>query len=219
MKPQGLAPLNKMQRQQVKNMLRSELEVKATIITTGAITVSTTGVLTKMTPIANGIGPAARIGDEAHLRRLRFRYSVTVGATGLLAAADQFNTVRIILFKYLIDDTTAPVTGGILTSTVTGNLTLAPYNLDQRDEYKIYYDKSVVVYNTPNWNGTAITWNHGVGGTVVSGEIEIPIKGKIQYNNGTVLGTGNIYCLLVSDSAFAPNPTCELVSAIEYTDA
>lgn len=214
------APLNSVQMNQVKQLISATIEHKAFAATTSSITVPTSGVVTRMSGIPSGPGRLQRVGDQVTLKKITFRYLIQVGATGLIAAADQYNTVRVILFRWNEDDgAAAPVTSNVLNGSVSSNVTLWNFNYDDRQLYHVLYDKTHVVFNTPVWNGSAVTWSHGVGGTFVSpNTISMPLASKIEFDFDAIPGTGHIYSLLISDSAFAPNPTCELVTEIEYLD-
>lgn len=206
---------------QVLQMLKGFIETKYGLFTTGVVNVATTGTLTKLTVIAQAVGQSARIGDQVRLKSMQVRYSITVGAPGLLAAADQFNTVRLIVFKWKIDDSvTVPTASDILNTTTTTNLAIAPHSWDTKEKYDILYDSAHVVFNSPIWNGAAVTWQHGVGGTYATPrEIQLRNLGLIDFTAATTSGVGQIYSLLLSDSAFAPNPTCELAGIFEFYDA
>lgn len=219
--PYGAPKVSKpVTRQQVLQMISARMEPKFSYGTTGATGVTTSGILTRMTGMAQAIGQSARTGDEVNLKSFQFSYTATVGATGLVAAADQYNVVRLILFRYHLDDAIAvPVVASVISTSVTSNLTIAPLNRDNSEQYTILYDENIVLYNTPIWNGSATAWYHGVGGTLSYRSPVIQLKGKIQYSNAGVNGEGHVYALLVSDSAFTPNPVVEVVSTVVYTDA
>jgi len=204
---------------QVREMIRGEVELKYGTYDTTNFAVPLAGSFTKLTPMAQGVGKSARVGDEVHLRSLTFKYTITVGAVGLVSVADQYNAVRVVVFKYLEDDGLASPNNNIL-SAASANNTLNPINPDYRDQYKVLYDHTHVVFNAPIWNGSAVSWQHGVGGTYATEvPIKVPLQGKINFQQGAVTGVGHIYMACWSDSAFTPNPTLEFVSVVEYTDA
>jgi hypothetical protein len=217
-------PLSLVQRQQVRaiarGMIAAEVETKAFDTTSNSFTVSTAGSVLKLTTVTQGATQVTRVGDRLKKKLLSFKYSIQVGATGLIAAADQYNTVRVIIFQWHMDDgLAAPVVANILTSTPT-NKSLAMYNYDTDHDYKILYDRSHVVYNTPIWNGAAVQWNHGDGGTFCNDKVQnIALKGDIEFDAGSSFGTGHLYALFISDSAFAPNPSCEFVSRLLFEDS
>jgi len=176
--------------------------------------------VTKLTTVVQGIQDQQRIGDMLMRKQLNMSYTITVGATGLIAAADQFNTVRVIVFEWKEDDgLTTPVVANIIDTSVSTAKTLSPINYDVKHDFKVLYDKSHVVFNTPVWNGAAVTWSHGVGGTFATqSPIVMQLKGKIEFDANSANGVGHLFVLTISDSAFTPNPTCEFVSQLRYTD-
>jgi len=213
-------PLNALQKRQIRDMLRSENETKAFDTTTNSFTVSTAGSVAKLTTVTQGATQVTRVGDRLRKRQLDFKYQLQVGAVGLIAAADQYNTVRVIVFQWLMDDgLAAPVVANILTTTPT-NKSLAMYNFDTDHDYKILYDRTHVLYNTPVWNGAAVQWAHGDGGSFVNEKVvSLQLKGEIEFDAGSAFGTGHLYALFISDSAFAPNPSCEFVSRLLFEDS
>lgn len=219
-----VSPLNAAQKAQVRaitrGLLRNEVEVKAFDTTTNSFTVSTAGSVAKLTTVTQGATQVTRVGDRLKKKRLDFKYSIQVGATGLIAAADQYNTVRVIIFEWHMDDgLAAPVVANVLTTTPT-NKSLAMYNYDTDHDYRILYDRSHVVYNTPIWNGAAVQWNHGPDGTFCNERVQtLELKGDIEFDAGSSFGTGHLYALFISDSAFAPNPSCEFVSRLLFEDS
>jgi len=211
--------LSTLQKNQVRAMLSNVPEVKAYLYDTTQ-NVATGGTNTRISGMAQGLTTTNRIGDCIRRREIGFMYTITVGAAGVLAAADIYNTVRVVIFSWLVDDTVAPTVDQILdTSLATANTISLPNN-DTAHLYKIHYDMSHVVFNTPIWNGAAVTWQHGVGGTYQTPKpVRIPLKGIIDYNNTAVSGKNNLYVLLISDSAFAPNPTIEFSSRLLFQDS
>jgi hypothetical protein len=217
----GSAPLSKQQKRQVKQLINSQVELKSFFNTTGFTPISTVGSILKLSSVPQGATQAQRVGDDLKTKVLRFRYNIQVGATGLIAAADEFNTVRVIIFRWLEDDGGyIPTVGNILQASSSTNVSLQLYNFDDSDLYKILYDSAHVVYNTPMWNGAAVTWFHGVGANYVTPHTHSLQLGNrtIHYNIGGLSAKGSLYVLLVSDSAFAPNPSVEFTSALEYFD-
>jgi len=213
-------PLTREQRAQVRQMIEAKIERKAFAFSTGFIAVTTAGTTTRLTGIASGSGRVQRVGDLVTVKKLSFRYVVQVGATGLIAAADQYNTVRVIVFRWLEDDgAVAPVTSNILSGLASSNVTLQNYNYDDKQLYQVLHDKTHVVFNTPIWNGSAAQWQHGVEGTFVTPEtVEYKMNSPIEFDFDNIQGTGHLYVLLVSDSAFTPNPSIEFVAEVEYLD-
>jgi len=214
-------PLSALQKKQIKDMMLAQTEVKAFAYTTGTVNPGGTGNVYALTRVVQGVTDNNRIGDNLVKKELMVMYTITVGATGLVAAADQYNTVRVILFTWHEDDGGFnPTQALILDDVGVTPTTVAHYLYDTAFTYKILYDKSHVVFNTPVWNGSALTWTHGVGGTYQTPEpIRVPLKGKIDFASNTNFGRGHVYALILSDSAFSPNPSVVLTSRLLFTDA
>jgi hypothetical protein len=218
----GTPALSPKQKQQVRAMLSSQLETKQKTFGVNAVAVTTAGTCYDMTALVQDNTESGRVGDRVQLKSVDFRYTITVGATGLIAAADQFNTVRVIIFKWRENDAVDSPTTAKLLDVIAGYPTsiLLP-NRNLEHQYKVYYDKTHVVYNTPLWNGAAVAWYHGVGGTMCTDNHHIsgPL-GFIEFEPPAGFqGEGNLYLFVGSDSAFAPNPTITCLANIRYTDA
>jgi len=201
-------------------MLDSQLETHFFQANQVPTQVTTAGQFFKLTSIPSGSAEKQRTGDNIIRKFLEFKYTITVGATGLIAAADQYNTVRVIVFSWKADDGVYNPTAISLLDSAATPQTIASLFYDDKRNFTVHYDKSHVVFNTPYWNGAAVTWSHGVGGTFETPEpIRIPLKGKIEFNSDFTYGTNHLYAMFVSDSAFSPNPTCAFSSTFAYTDA
>ena len=196
--------------------MAANIEEKAHYVTS-ASTVSTAGQFVALSSVPQGIGRVQRIGDVLRKKRLNFAYTITAGAPGILATADQYNVVRVLIFVWKQDNGLAtPTTANILnTSTTT-----SPYNWDVRHDYQVLYDKSHVVHNTPFWNGAAVQWDHGVGATyTLPSQYTLPLKGMVEFDADSTSGDNHVYLMLISDSAFTPNPSYTFNSQLMFEDA
>lgn len=215
------AALTPMQKRQVKSMIDSVTEEKAWYFTSGTVNVTTAGTCTKISSVGQGVADNDRNGDVLRKKMISFMYTITVGAAGLIAAADIFNTVRVIIFEWLNDDyATVPTPQNVIENSAVTVKTIALQNWDTKHLYKVLYDRSHVVFNSPIWNGAAVTWQHGVGGTFQTAvPVNIPLKSKVEFDANGQTGKGHLYVLLISDSAFTPNPTIEFSSRLLFEDA
>lgn len=217
--------LTKVQKKEVKSIIARRIEHKAFFAKQDALAVTTTGVVFSISDVPQGQSQGTRVGDQLDVQNILINYDVEVGATGLIAGADQYNSVRIIVFKWKVDDgAQVPSMSNILQSTSSGVAVNRLYNWDDRELYSIVYDKTHTVFNTPIWNGSAVTWQSGYNahynnskpklfyGTRIAGK-------KIYYDLNGVVGEGKYYVLAVSDSAFTPNPTMSFSARLTYTDA
>jgi hypothetical protein len=200
-------------------MITAKIERKCWNYSTGPVSVTTTGTFYKLSSVPQDVTDDGRVGDAIHMSHMELRYSITVGATGLIAAADEFNTVRLLIFKWLEDDGLTVPTTALILSTIGTAGTNRMHSYDTRHLYKVYYDKQHVVYNTPYWNGAAVAWAHGVGANFATPTAtRLPVSGPLVFDADQIVGQGHIYALLISDSAFTPNPTMEVVTALVYDD-
>lgn len=217
--------LNKRQKLEVKKMIAVKQEHKAFLYDSTATAVTTAGIIKPLSDIATGAGYNLRAGDQLTVTSLSFKYDIQVGAVGLIAAADQYNSVRVIVFKWYNDSGLgAPATANIITAAT--DPVNAMYDFDGRHLYKVIYDRTHTVFNTPNWNGTAAApyWSSGIQAHYDCPKV-ITVSGKklgkktISYDIGTTDGVGKYYALFISDSAFTPNPTIDFNSEMIFTDS
>lgn len=203
--------------------LRRE-ETKNLITDTGFFSATTSGVLKDLSASVQGIASEQHIGDKIYAMGLDVRYNIEVGSNGLLAAADQYNSVRIIIFQYKEDTSVATIAVNQILD--TGGRTLpemAPYRWDFDHAYKIMYDKTHTVFNTPYWNGANSFWEKGYGAHYDSQTIKF--KGKklhnreIEFDADTTGGKNKYYALIISDSAHAPDPQVCITAQLYYKDS
>jgi hypothetical protein len=220
------AALTPQQKRQVKQIVEGHIEVKNA--SEGlSTTISNAGTITSYTTFAQGRQAYARVGDRIEIQELQFKYKITAPVGGLLTAADAYDTVRVIVFRWWADDsadvpTVAQILGVSLNAAHT-DITTYNYNRDLAEKYKILYDKTHVVYNAPIWDGTAVRTEPGPGHVFASDTIRFP-KGRlgnpqINYDSGVNTGWGNVYTLVVSDSVFTPHPAFVCSMLTEFHDA
>lgn len=201
-------------------MLSATLEQKAFFQSTGVVSATTAGAVYSLSNVAQGVTHIDRVGDQLSKKNLQLMYSITAGATGLIAAADEFNTVRVIIFTWREDDgLTAPTPGLVLQLGVATANTNALHNYDTRHDYSVVYDHQHIVYNSPLYNGSAVAWHHGVGSNfALVRPVTFKLSGKINFDADTTFGTDKLYALVISDSAFTPDPTIEINTRLLFED-
>lgn len=213
--------LSAQQKQQVRQLLQGAIETKCFIANSGTTSVTTAGVIGNMTTgIVQGVGRTQRVGDRLAVTKLNFRYSIEVGATGLLAAADSYNSVRVIVFKWREDNGSYPPTTGNILQAIGVGIDQV-YNFDDKRFYKILYDQTHVVFNTPLYNGAAVTWQNGPDAHYATPQTIVvkPPLGAVDFNIDGVSASGHLYYLFISDSAHTPDPTIDFTWSVEYNDA
>lgn len=219
----GLSPGQKKQvRDIVVGKLNDHVEPKAAILDSSGVSILTTATITDLSTIGQGVTRDDRVGDRLQLIKLTWRNKIIASTGGLLASADAYDTVRVILFRWWDDSAVnPPLLGNILKQGAGGtDYTVASLNVDDKEQYTILMDETVVVYNTTVYNGTALTVEPGFGHVAIQNRT-LPLRGDkhIYYNNNANTGVGHVYVLYVSDSAFTPHPTMAYALLLEYQDA
>jgi len=206
----------------IKSSLASHEEIKYYVFGFTATSVLNTGFVVPITQVTQGIAHNQRLGDRIRPVSLSLRFELVASANTLLAAADQWNSVRIIVFRWYDDSTPAfPVTNDILIAGTSTFRTLAPYNRSESPRYKILSDKVYKLENTPVWNGAATLYEIGPGSTR---NVEMMFNGKIinhlmEFENSAITGSNQVFLLAVSDSSFTPHPQMSLDMELGFTDS
>jgi hypothetical protein len=220
------APFTSQQKKAIRSMIESEIETKYT--TEGlSTTISNAGTFWQVTTLGQGLQGYARVGDRIDVHRIELNYKITAPVGGLITAADVNDTVRVILFRWKMDDAAdPPAVTKILSAPLNAahsDITQYNYNRDMQEKWSIIYDRTHVVYNQPVYDGTNVVYKPGDDHVYCSGTLEF--KGKqchgksINFNAGTNTGEGMIYMLFVSDSSFVPHPSVVASLQVDFTDA
>lgn len=142
-----------------------------------------------------------RQGDVITPTRLIMRYTWNV--------ADASNVCRLIVFQWKPDSNSFPPTA-ILNNVIdistlgSNGAPLARYIYDQKN-FHILYDSTHDLVDTASNMSVTRTVN-------VYGKKLRPIR----YTNGASLGHNNIYAIVLSDSAAAPNPAITMTMELHY---
>lgn len=115
--------------------------------------------------------------------------------------------VRVIVFRWLSDNTTyTPTAGMILNDSGTPRHVLSPYATEYRNQYNILYDKFV-------------RCGYVTAGASHQGDFTtIPLKKSIDYVGTSTAGKNQIYLMIVSDDAAATAPYVSCYYQLNYTD-
>jgi hypothetical protein len=178
-----------------------------------------TGFTVPISQVVQGYGGNTRDGDRITPLRLRMAYSIVCSSNTLLAAADQYDNVRVIVFRWHDDSTPAlPTMASILTNAGSTDYTLANYNRDQAPRYKVLYDRVHLLVNTPIWNGAATLYEVGPG-SVVTVETTLNLgKTPIDFQGALNTGSEQLFFLYVSDSGFTPHPQLQAQFEVAFYD-
>lgn len=220
------APTNKQLDKKIKK-LQSDKELKYTD-TYNTNDIFNTGTLLLLNPVVRGAEPDQRIGNLIRATSLQYRGHISTDLADTALAAIR---VRLIIFWDRQANGIAPTLIGasttasvIDTSTVT-DATLAPYNHNMVERYKILTDRHYII--VPKVVGdfdpaTGTTTYFGQNAMAFNGHIKLSRKIRFdESNNGDItdIMTNSLYIGLLSDRAVAAtNPFLELGTRMYYKD-
>lgn len=181
---------------------------------------STTSYWANISTVGQGVSSDNRIGYTIKPTSLILRYRVR-GTDGLVFSNDQYNNVRIMVVQWFSDSNNDPPSmGRILENLGTAPVGCEQYNVRDKTEYNVLYDKchkletTAAYYNTTN--STAYTFTSGTNTL----RIKVYPTRKINYRTGgsTSATTGSIWLFAVSDSSATPHPELYYSSKLTYSD-
>jgi len=193
----------------VKNITKKEVEVK--YLDTASqwsaagqdpASVTSNASLTVVTMPSQGTTGVTRIGDQIYVKSLQI---------SLVSEPLSYSTnYRVMFIRWLVDDTAeVPVVNDILDGTGSHygyqSLQGVPYNTAAaKPKYQVLYDRM------HNINLSAKT--------KLQTRFNLKINKRIDFQEGTQTGVGNIYCLLFSDLSVSSNKVVYQISRVYYTD-
>lgn len=203
----------------VDSKLKNELELKR-YYKYNAHSVTSTGAVSHISTISQGITNSTRIGSKISIKKLDMRFLVTN------ASLDDNNMIRIIIFRDLEQNQNANApelvgtSGDQLLKTNTDNgfdlatlyvCNLAGYDVFNKDRYHILYDR---VFETSFNNAINAPYNFNVFKSWKRGF-------PIEYHGAASSDTerGNLYIGYISDSSTSTHPTLAYTAQLWYTDA
>lgn len=188
----------------VKRTLNSNLEEKHISANSGIVGVSDTPTTyTTVLPIQGQLIDE-RIGNKIKLKSFLCKYTVYL--------QDPSNVVRVIIFQWKSNSFGVPTPPASQILQVTSPYPwLSQINQDTRQNVKILYDKT---HTMQNGGPLQITRSVNLRKFAIT-NYEC-VSAALGSNN---LQKGEIFLLLVSDSALAPNPTFVWRFMLKYTDA
>lgn len=160
-----------------------------------SVSVSTTPNVQDLCSVAQGDGDTYRDGDTLQASSINYRINMSPG--------DSTNFLRLIFVQYFPN--TTPAATDILTISV-GYETLAMYNTDQADQFKILSDRTYTM--------TDVGYNKARS---ISGKIQVSKK-KMQYMAGTTNGSNHVYLIALSDSSAVAHPSYGCVTKLNFRD-
>lgn len=208
--------LTGVQKRQVSTLIHRNQELKylATVFGPTAIT-STASIVSTNFDVPQGDTDQSRDGDQlmwcGHID-LTAQMVNGQGATG-----DTYNNIRFIIFQW--HPNSSPTATLLLISGPSGNPDIySQYNHDNRQQYKILFDK---VWKTV---GPNLSTSNGITDMTTTGVLKYKISlaratKKAQYIGGGAQGTNRLYILYVSDSVLATHPTLAFASKVVFRDS
>jgi hypothetical protein len=161
-----------------------------------ASTFDNTGSITKLTTIPQGDTDSSRDGDHIKLH--------SIWCNGAVNYSDTTNVIRLIIFRWNQDDSSAAPTVNDITQT------FSPFSPIHRDNERA--KKFDVVYD--HLFGVA---NVGPGIQVFQWRKRMQSIVAFQATANT--GTGHLYAFVISDSSATPHPGLSLIWRTYYTDS
>lgn len=185
----------------VQQVLRRNSELKY-FDTAFSYSFTTTGTGTQnITVIPQGTTDTTRIGDRLKITSVEFRYNIFDASTAISIYSKQ--TVRLVLVHWF--PATTPGYSDVLTTSTTRAL----YNHDQRQMYKICWDKTISVIG-------------GTSSDMKTGHIMYyPKKNtSVQFQNAGTTGTNRFFLFIVADGVDPANTSSAvLMSRVRFTDS
>lgn len=205
------APSNKELNKKIKRIQsKQEVKHKDTLISTTLVSDPSTAHTILINGYQQGDGSSNRTADKVNFTSVQFRAEILMDTASVVSTF-----YRIIIFRDIQANGTAPTAAMLLDNSVASAYVHSPYNTDNMQRFKVYYDKR----GTLNPLMAAVT--NPADGSVDS---IIPISRKINFkwklgfttnmglgNAGTIadISTNSLYILFLSNrsiaSAIAPS--------------
>lgn len=186
----------------VKRTLNECKETKYLLTSNVPATVPAAGVFHKLSNIAQGVTDSQRIGDAICINKLHLKYTVWAG--------DATNLIRVIVFQWKDNDSTAPTLPDILTQAggTPGYEYYGSYVHDNLgNKFNVLYDK-LIGMNLASGAPKSVNKNMNMK----------YFKKEIEFVAGGGNGFNHIYMLAISDSAASTHPSLQFSSYLTYTD-
>lgn len=140
-----------------------------------------------------GVTDSQRVGDRIYLKSIELNLVVAV--------ADAFNYLRVILFSYTPAATPSP------SNVLNAVHYLSPYQHDNRKNFRILHDELLCV---TTYEPTKAIMSKIIGGFS---------DRSVQFQGGSVLGTNGVWLLMISDSSAVAHPAVSTQIKVNYSDA
>jgi len=188
---------------EIRKLINIETKFFDTIIT--STTQSTTGSITSLSQMGQGLNSTSRVGDSIRIQHIEVRGRVTISTAAVTSL------VRFMIVRDLDGYGTVPAVTDVLETAVAVSAPLAPYKFNKRQRFSILYDEIFALAGGATADGSStqvFTFS-----SAHQGHILYLGTGAVSASDGK----GTIYYLAVSDEA-TNTPTVALTSRILFTD-
>jgi len=203
-------PISKALKKEIKSLVKRETKGEAKyLLTTGSTTVTYNGYLYRLSSVPQSAGASSdttRIGDSIKPTSLQLNYTYyNIGAPGVNPYESD---CRVIVFRWLVDDSLSAPTAGLIVNSVGGlNAALSTFNHDQRANFEVLYDKMHLISNST------------LQPTNQPHRVNIKVNAKdIQYVAAATNGIGNLYIMVIGDSDTAVDPYFGYYAQLNFVD-
>jgi hypothetical protein len=167
-------------------------------------TVNGTPGFLSLCDIPQGLAQSNRVADTIWPVKLDFQILWTA------ANSDIFCHVRYVIFTWIPNDLSYPVSAPGLFQDYTGAGVLSPINFERRAELKVWRDKFVTLTGT---SGAPTV------GSAVTHRFSVKLNGRIDYLLASLRGMNHLYFTNFSDSNIPPYPAYVMQCRLWYYDA
>jgi hypothetical protein len=179
----------------------AELKVHGKLLMNG-VAISSAVQVFDLSDIPQGVGTGQRIGRTVRLKGVEVQ--------GNIARADDTNNIRLILFTWHPNNTTAPTWNpDIISRGISTGIT------NPVDLYALYQQL---------YNPTAFTIHHDRIISVTLDKDQCPFRmaesfnHQVTFNTTALTGLHHLYLFVISDSGAVSHPVGDIVSQVFYTD-
>lgn len=185
-------------------MTRGEPPIKFVDVTTAGASPSATGsILAGFCNITQGPGVSQRTGDTIFYRNCYINYILYT------TNSDVTTSTRVIIFQWHPNSNlVVPIVSDILQTASIYSM----YDWQYSNQYTILYDRIHFASGTATAPCDSSAQGY-FGGINIGKAVQ-----RAEFAPASALGSEQLYCLVISDSAIAPFPVFSITSRVVYTD-
>lgn len=209
--------------ERAKTIKVSDVYMTATAVSsTGFVNLFLQDIARQATNVGSAGEDASRTTNRIRIHSLEYKFQIVGSQTNLVAAGDQWNTVRWGVFKYHGRQIRAWMGGTSPYSSqpqffMTGpEYVNAPF-VPVHENWSVLHDRKKTVVQRATGGSTS---SEGPGIANISGFVKGKFLGTVRYDGDTINSDsgGGLVFWLISDSGVTPYPTVDGYVRIRYTD-